>query len=142
MKNPIAVVILSGLLTVVPSLAAAAADLLRLDIDDSGRYALVEVIESATGRGIEVAGAVKKRGMEFGKIDGDVDVDLLNQDGKVIASREGALSGFGSNPRNPDHSHFSVEFAPLPADARALHVRYHREPRAWRAFLTHVLTIE
>jgi hypothetical protein len=142
MKRRFPSIILSGLFALDLAFSVAAAAPLRLDIDDSGRYALVDVVEKHDANGIEIAGAVKKRGMASGKIRGDVNVDLLNQDGKVIASRDGALTGFGPSTRNPNHGHFTVAFAPLPRDARALRVYYHPESGNVGGFLMHMLTID
>ena len=142
MKRRSPTVILSGLFALDLACSVTAAAPLRLDIDDSGRYALVDIVEKRHANGIEIAGEIKKRGMAAGHISGDVNVDLLNQDGQVIASRDGALTGFGPSARNPNHGHFAVAFAPLPSDARALRVYHHQEPGNLGGFVTHLLTID
>ena len=76
------------MLALVSALALVAAAPLRLAIDESGKFKLIDVVQRATAAGYVVEGVIAKRGMERRDIHGDVDVDLLNQDDKVIAALE------------------------------------------------------
>ncbi len=125
MKLPVPTIIVSGLLTLVPAIAAATDTPLRLNIDTSGRLVPVDVAQTPADGGLVVSGRIEKPWPYRGRILGHVDVDLLNQDGEVIAARQGALYGRSPTAKNPDRARFSVEFAALPPDTRAIAARHH-----------------
>ncbi|MFZ1573761.1 MAG: hypothetical protein WAT36_00655 [Chromatiaceae bacterium] len=51
MKRPIPTVILFGLLALVSALALVAEAPLRLELDDSGKFKLIDVVQRATADG-------------------------------------------------------------------------------------------
>jgi hypothetical protein len=55
-----------------------------------------------------------------------VDVDLPNQEGRVIATRDGVLFGL-VNAKNPEHAHFSVEQLAKGKDRWWVAKEYHQQ---------------
>ena len=120
MKLPVPTIIVSGLLTLVPAIAAATDTPLRLNIDTSGRLVPVDVAQTPADGGLVVSGRIEKPWPYRGRILGHLDGDLLNQDGEGIEARQGALYGCSPTAKNTDRASFASELGALAPESPSI----------------------
>jgi hypothetical protein len=99
-----------------------AAPTLTIEVDQSSPLLAQRVEYQRTANGIEVSGRVAKRGERRGRIQGHVDIILIDARGQTLAKQEAALVEFGPSRKNPDWAGFSTRIEPLPDGVQGLRV--------------------
>lgn len=71
-----------------------------------------------------VSGRIEKSHDRYGRILGHVELDLLDNEGKVLAIHSGALTRFSPRRPDPDWASFRTRVEQVPAGVAAIRVRH------------------
>lgn len=123
--------LLSVLLLLVSALSpnafatpAQAAGALSIQIERSARFTPKDIRYQWHGRRLDVHGRIDKIQDYHGRILGHVNIDLLDDEGRVLRRHSGALATFSPSRRNPRSAYFHTRVENVPAGVVQLRVKH------------------
>jgi hypothetical protein len=120
--------LLAATLGVAVAADAFAGDAIDIVID-AGHDLTPAGIEIVRDNGaLDVSGRIEKRYERRGRIQGHVDVQLLDADGRVLVGRSTALTHFSPSRKDPHHAYFQMRLDQVPADVAAVRVSHRVGP--------------
>lgn len=123
---PLSIVLLlvSALLPYALVTPAIAAGALSIDIEPSAQLIPEDISYQWRGRALKINGRIEKIQDYHGRILGHVNIDLLDDEGRVLRRHSGALATFSPSRRNPRSAYFHTRVEDVPAGVVRLRVTH------------------
>lgn len=106
--------------TVIPSHAAD----LKLLLDESTSVIPTDVTYRTSPEGLEVKGWVAKRTAHTGRMQGHVEIRLLDETGSVLAQKDTYMIHYSPTRSNPQKASFSTVVPEVPTGTAAIEVAH------------------
>jgi len=103
---------------------------LTLEAESSGGLAPTRLRYDWAAGGLKISGRIEKQRLRYGRIQGHVELELLDADGHIVARHRGAMQQFSPSRRNPDWAAFSTTIDQVQRDVVAVRVSHHVGPHA------------
>jgi hypothetical protein len=100
-----------------------AADL-QLLIDESTPVIPTDVTYRLSSEGLEVEGWVAKRQPHYGRLQGHVEIRLLDEAGNVLAEKNAYMFRYSPTRSNPRKARFSTVVPAVPSETAAIEVAH------------------
>jgi hypothetical protein len=105
-----------------PAAASATSRTLAVQIVESTPLVPTRVSYQWSGKGLEVEGRIEKRRDRYGRIVGHVEIELMDDQDRLLSRHSAALQRFSPRRKDPDWASFRALIESVPSETAQLRI--------------------